>query len=102
VIDGESYEGEFDAAAREACLRRQANVIRGWKPGGWVPAQELLRLHATRLLDPAHQEAIEEAEEAAAYDEARAAEEAKASYHEAYTQVRGDAELFLKGLRVTS
>lgn len=60
--DGESWEGEFDAAARQARLIRQRNLGRGWRPGGWQDPGELVRQLDGRLFDPAHRAAIARAE----------------------------------------
>lgn len=44
---GERYDGEFEAAARESYLRRMQNLGRGWHPAengrGWTDPKDLLR-----------------------------------------------------------
>jgi hypothetical protein len=43
VQEGERWDGEFEAAAREARLRRQRNLARGWHVNGWRDPEQLVR-----------------------------------------------------------
>jgi hypothetical protein len=61
--DGERYDGEYEAAARQAYLARQRNLARGWQPGGPSPA-DLLRQLDGQYADPVELRALARMREA--------------------------------------
>lgn len=62
--DGEAWDGEFEAAARRAVLRRQQNLARGWHPDQWTDPASLLRQLDEQQSDPVEARALAHMREA--------------------------------------